>query len=290
MRMVRPAKKRSRFDEYHACRRHARCHHPCGNLGILPASEAARKRLHASEAKATSVKPAFVSIRGPVLHRRRWHRRLLRPRRERPCHRAAECGQQFPPSDGDCHAPLPREVRKETIPRHERAVFSFRGCQRSVTDVTGSPIIDPHHDHTAGPPADHSRRAVTWVRGWFVRGVSHRAAEALSSRGIGLAELLEQLRLLLRGQADAGVGDGKLDEAAAIAHLACRKLDLARSGELAGIAEEIEQESTVNAPRSSWASTTRNPRRLVLDRKKLAAFLALGGGFLLFPIGDRCGT
>jgi hypothetical protein len=28
----------------------------------------------------------------------------------------------------------------------------------------------------------------------------------------------------------------------------------------------------------------------VLDRKKLAAFLALGGGFLLFPIGDRCGT
>src|SRR5881396_2700122 len=26
--------------------------------------------------------------------------------------RAAECGQQFPPSDGDCHTPLPREVRK----------------------------------------------------------------------------------------------------------------------------------------------------------------------------------
>ena len=26
---------------------------------------------------------------------------------------------------------------------------------------------------------------------------------------------------------------------------------------------------------------------LVLDRKKLAAFSALGGGFLLFPIGDR---
>ena len=29
---------------------------------------------------------------------------LLRARRERPCRRcAAECGQQFPPSDGDCH-------------------------------------------------------------------------------------------------------------------------------------------------------------------------------------------
>src|SRR5262249_57227701 len=55
-----------------------------------------------------------------------------------------------------------------------------------------------------------------------------RAAEALSGRGIGLAELREQLCLLLRCHADPGVGDGELDEAAAIAHLACRKLDLAR--------------------------------------------------------------
>src|SRR6516164_5654770 len=34
-------------------------------------------------------------------------------RRERPRGRsAAERGYQFPPSDGDCHTPLPREVRK----------------------------------------------------------------------------------------------------------------------------------------------------------------------------------
>src|SRR5262249_56291147 len=34
-------------------------------------------------------------------------------------HRAAECGQQFPSSDGDCHTPLPCEVRrrKNTTPR-----------------------------------------------------------------------------------------------------------------------------------------------------------------------------
>src|SRR3954454_11224628 len=63
------------------------------------------------------------------------------------------------------------------------------------------------------------------------------AAETLRGRGIGLGELLEQLCLLLCGHADAGVGDRELDEVAAIAHLACRKLDLARFGELAGIAE-----------------------------------------------------
>src|SRR5262245_5397855 len=50
-------------------------------------------------------------------HRQRW---LLRARRERPrgC-RAAERDQQPPPSDGDCHTPLPREVRRwnDTTPR-----------------------------------------------------------------------------------------------------------------------------------------------------------------------------
>ena len=41
--------------------------------------------------------------------------RRQRPRRRR----AAERGQQFPPSDGDCHTPLPSEVRKwnDTTPR-----------------------------------------------------------------------------------------------------------------------------------------------------------------------------
>src|SRR5262249_12686435 len=68
------------------------------------------------------------------------------------------------------------------------------------------------------------------------------SAEALSGRGIGLAELLEQLWLLLRGHADTGVGDGELDEVAAIAHLARRKLHLARFGEFAGIAQKVEQD------------------------------------------------
>src|SRR5262249_26500963 len=43
--------------------------------------------------------------------------------------RTAKCGQQFPPSDDDCHTPLPSEVRKGTIPRHEAAVFTLKeGC------------------------------------------------------------------------------------------------------------------------------------------------------------------
>src|SRR6516162_10869523 len=38
---------------------------------------------------------------------------LLRARRERPRgRRPAECGQQFPPSDSDCHTPLPCEARE----------------------------------------------------------------------------------------------------------------------------------------------------------------------------------
>src|SRR5215813_10387145 len=42
-----------------------------------------------------------------------------RSRRERPRRRTAECSQQFPPSDGDCHTLLPCEVRKgnDTTPR-----------------------------------------------------------------------------------------------------------------------------------------------------------------------------
>src|SRR5262249_26866937 len=50
--------------------------------------------------------------------------RRLCTRRERPrSRRAAECGQQFPPSDGDCHTLLPCEVRMERIPRPKRSVL-----------------------------------------------------------------------------------------------------------------------------------------------------------------------
>src|SRR5215471_12650996 len=68
-----------------------------------------------------------------------------------------------------------------------------------------------------------------------------RAGEALRGRGISLAELLEQLCLLLRRHANAGVGDRELDPVATVGDPTCPQPDLAFLGKLAGIAEEIEQ-------------------------------------------------
>src|SRR5262249_21523054 len=59
--------------------------------------------------------------------------------------------------------------------------------------------------------------------------------------GICLSEVLEQFRLLFGGQADAGIRDGKLHPVAAVRHLAHAQGDLALLRELAGIAQEIEQ-------------------------------------------------
>src|SRR5262249_46460422 len=63
-----------------------------------------------------------------------------------------------------------------------------------------------------------------------------RAAVALRGRGIGLGELLEQLRLLFRSHADTGVGDGELDPVATVGDPPCPQSDLAFLGKLAGIA------------------------------------------------------
>src|SRR5262249_50046086 len=75
-----------------------------------------------------------------------------------------------------------------------------------------------------------------------------RAAEALGSRGIGLVELLEELGLLLGGHANAGVSDRELDPVATVGDPARPQPDLAFLGELAGIAEEIEQD----LPQPHW--------------------------------------
>src|SRR5215831_13777876 len=89
------------------------------------------------------------------------HRRLLPPRRERPrCRRAAECGQQLPPSDGDCHTPLPREVRKgnDTTPR---------ACSLHVQGAK----IEPKTTSTNG-----------WLRAERDGGLTPRLGNSLASR------------------------------------------------------------------------------------------------------------
>src|SRR6516225_1670940 len=53
-----------------------------------------------------------------------------------------------------------------------------------------------------------------------------RAAEFLRGRGIGLAELLEQLGLLFGGHADTGIGNSKLDPVVSVRHLAHPQRDL----------------------------------------------------------------
>ena len=63
------------------------------------------------------------------------------------------------------------------------------------------------------------------------------AAETLRRRGIGLGELLEQLRLLRRRHADAAISDGELDPVASVDQPSHLELYLALLGELAGIAQ-----------------------------------------------------
>src|SRR5262252_10208515 len=72
----------------------------------------------------------------------------------------------------------------------------------------------PHREHRAfARLARHGHVAAHHARKLAGNGKAETgAAEFLRGRGIGLAELLEELCLLLRRHADAGIGDGELDE------------------------------------------------------------------------------
>src|SRR5262249_27918115 len=91
--------------------------------------------------------------------------------------RAAECDQQLPPSDGDCHTPLPREVRNGTIARHERAVFTFQeaGCWLLPLLLPPPALRERRHRGLAG------RRVAVRQRAIFVlsEGEVDRAAAVL---------------------------------------------------------------------------------------------------------------
>src|SRR5262249_24069098 len=68
-----------------------------------------------------------------------------------------------------------------------------------------------------------------------------RPAVTPRCQGIGLREILKQLRKLFRSHADTAIRNGKLDRVAAVCHLAHSQGDLALFSELAGIAQEIKQ-------------------------------------------------
>src|SRR5262249_50743412 len=70
---------------------------------------------------------------------------LLRARREGPrCCRAAECDQQFPSSEGDCHTPLPCEVRK-------RNDTTLRACSLHVQGGQECWLLPPRRQIPGGP-------------------------------------------------------------------------------------------------------------------------------------------
>jgi hypothetical protein len=79
-------------------------------------------------------------------------------RRKRPRdRRAAECSQQFPPSDGDCHTLVPREVRKGNDTTSERAVLTARHPARAGRTPG---------DDRRGPPPPSTRilTGIAWPR------------------------------------------------------------------------------------------------------------------------------
>jgi hypothetical protein len=65
----------------------------------------------------------------------RWPRAATSPPRD----------QQLSPSDGDCQTPLPCEARKTRIPRHERAVLTFKEGRMLVAPP--SRIRDLHDEN-----------------------------------------------------------------------------------------------------------------------------------------------
>jgi hypothetical protein len=115
--------------------------------------------------------------------------------------------------------------------KFRRGSFIACPCRRAHRE-DGALARVARHGHVA---AHHARELARKGK------AEPRPAVAARGQRVCLGELLEQLRLLFGGQADAGIRDGKLDPIASVRHLAHPQSDLAFFRELAGIAQEIEQ-------------------------------------------------
>src|SRR5262249_27408377 len=128
------------------------------------------------------------------------------PSSARRCHsyRLEQGRPQCAPAASDTLAPS----RCATRPRARQR----RRPDAEIDGAAGSWRLAPRQAHcedrTLAGLARHRYVAAHHARELAREGKAEpRAAEALSGRGIGLAELLEQLSLLLRCHANAGVSD-----------------------------------------------------------------------------------
>src|SRR5262245_58468687 len=131
------------------------------------------------------------------------------------------------------HPPFRRAKHRHPLAMAGRSPVSIETV--CCFGLCGCTARQPHREHGAlARLARH--RHVTRHHARELAGdgkAEPRAAEALGGRGIGLAELLEQLGLLLRSHANAGVSDCELDPLAPVRHLAHPQSDLALLRELA---------------------------------------------------------
>src|SRR5262249_18099797 len=98
------------------------------------------------------------------------------------------------------------------------SLYSITSSARQIMGLCVPATRQAHRKYCSLPwLARHSPVATHHARELAREGKAEPgAAEALRRGGIGLAELLEQLGLLLRGHANAGVSDRELDPVATV--------------------------------------------------------------------------
>src|SRR5215831_8473154 len=177
--------------------------------------------------------PAGLSMQRPCLRiALKWSPRAMKmtsaPAR-------VSCAPKYPPAP-----PVPKTTTRMVAPALAgrtllRASVQF-GSARRVARQT-------HREHRAlARFACHGHVATHHARELASDGKAEPStAVATRRQGIGLGEILKQFRLLFGGHADTGIRNRKLDPVAAVRHLAHPQRDLAIFRELAGIAQEIEQ-------------------------------------------------
>src|SRR5262245_20553974 len=115
---------------------------------------------------------------------------------------------------------IPRPLKSAKVVLAIAARRQANGKHRPLARLAGHRHIAAHH------PRELAREGET----------EPGSTIAPRGQGIGLRELLEQLRLLRRSHPDAGVRNRKLNPVALVRHLAHLESDFSLVRELAGIA------------------------------------------------------